>query len=609
MAVISGNTEEKVFSIKKFLGLNESIDGDTKLQLGEASLMNNFRVTRDGNLQKRPGTLTLFDFFEDSEDARTEVKALWEGDVNSVRVLLTACNGKLYNLYSTTGEFLKTEIGSADTTGNVHIFGFGGKAYILTRTEYKAWDGTTLSTVEGYVPLVTVSVPPAGGGDEMENINRLTGKRRCWFSPDGTATAFQLPEKNIYAIIHVKNNVTGAVIPSTDYTSDLQNGVITFNDAPQEAVNSIEVCWDVNTSYRNQIYAMRFSELFNSTQDTRVFLYGDGSNRAIYSGIDYDGTPRADYFPDLYEISVGDGNTAITGLIRHYSRLICFKESSTYSIVYGEVSLADGNLISAFYATPINKTIGMLPYGQACLVLNTPRTLFGNDLYEWRNNNSYGANLTIDERQARRISDRINDSLGDFNTRLAKCFDDNFNQEYWIYYGNTALVHNYVSDAWFKYTNLDIACMCSLDGKLVFGTSDGKIKHLDYAYKSDDGTAIRAEWESGSMSFGKDYMRKYSSKVWISLSREKKSKINCIVKTDRDLSSQTETIEEEFVSFDDVDFANFVFEFNTSSVMHRMKLKAKKFIYYKLCLNTNDSDTAATVTAVDVLVRYSGYAK
>ena len=59
MASISSATNEKVFQLKSFLGLNQNPDGDTKLKLGEAADMRNFTITRDGNLQRRAGTLTL----------------------------------------------------------------------------------------------------------------------------------------------------------------------------------------------------------------------------------------------------------------------------------------------------------------------------------------------------------------------------------------------------------------------------------------------------------------------------------------------------------------------------------------------------------------------
>ena len=55
MANISGANNEKIYSLKKWGGLNEAPDGDTRLKLGEASKMVNWKITRDGNLKRRPG--------------------------------------------------------------------------------------------------------------------------------------------------------------------------------------------------------------------------------------------------------------------------------------------------------------------------------------------------------------------------------------------------------------------------------------------------------------------------------------------------------------------------------------------------------------------------
>ena len=59
MAQIKAATNEKVFQIKAWGGLHQNPDGDTKLKLGEAAEMVNFKITRDGNLQKRSGTKTV----------------------------------------------------------------------------------------------------------------------------------------------------------------------------------------------------------------------------------------------------------------------------------------------------------------------------------------------------------------------------------------------------------------------------------------------------------------------------------------------------------------------------------------------------------------------
>ena len=73
MATINATTNEKIYSIKKWLGLNQSPDGDTKLKYGEAAVMRNWRVTRDGNLRRRPGTAV-----QETIGAEA-VKRLWSG--------------------------------------------------------------------------------------------------------------------------------------------------------------------------------------------------------------------------------------------------------------------------------------------------------------------------------------------------------------------------------------------------------------------------------------------------------------------------------------------------------------------------------------------------
>lgn len=609
MATIKGASSEKIFQIKKWLGLNENPDGDTKLKMGEATIQQNFKVTRDGNLQRRPGSATVVDVYGLGAENRQPIVCLWSGYVAGAKRLLGACGGKLYSFYSAAGEFQKIELGSITTSGHVHIFGFGGKAYILTGAEYKEWNGTSLADVTGYIPVVSITTAPAGGGTALENINRLNGSRRVWYSADGTSTMYQLPEKNISAVAEVRNLDTNTVIAPSEYTVNPTNGTVTFTTAPTAGTNNIEITYEAGTSFRPQVLAMKHSEIYNSTQDSRVFLYGDGSNRTIYSGIDKDGIARADYFPDLYEMRIGDENTAITGMIRHYARMIVFKEASTYMVSYGEITLSDGNTEAAFYSMPVNRDIGMAAMGQAQLVLNSPRTLFGNDLYEWKNGSSYSSNLTVDERQARRISDRISATLADFSTANCVCFDDNYNQEYWISYGSTALVNNYVSDTWFKYTGLDIVCMASVDGKLVFGTSDGKLKRIDYSYKSDDGDAIECLFESGSMSFGQDFMRKFSAELWVGMSPESQSSVTVEVETDRSSDNNAQTITERLMWFDDVDFANWTFLFDTNPKMHRLKIKAKKFVFYKLKFKSNSATDTATIVAADIKVRYTSFAK
>lgn len=609
MAQITGSANERVFQIKAWGGLNENPDGDTKLKMGEAAVMRNFRITRDGNLQRRPGSKEIAALLPEGAEA-VPVRGIWNGWVNGKEQLVAACGGKLWKLFDEdTEEYVREEIGDIDTSREIHFFGFDNFLYMVNGVEYKVWDGQTLSDVGGYRPLVTIAVPPAGGGETLEQVNKLTGTRRCWFSPDGEGTVFQLPEKALLSLDYVKDLSTGEDMPAESYTADTEAGTVTFSQAPAMGTNTIEIGWTMAESFREQVLNMRWGELYAGTQDTRIFLYGDGSNRAIYSGLDYDGKPRADYFPDLNEVSAGDANTPITGMIRHYSKLLCFKTSSAWAIQYGTISMADGLVTEAFYVTPINRSIGNVAPGQVRLVLNSPRTLHGSDVYEWKNNSSYTSNLSIDERQAKRISDRIYATVRKFDLENCYCYDDNWAQEYYICQGGRALVHNYAADAWYYYEDFDAVCMANFRGELLYGTSDGRLMHFSTDYLSNDGRAIDAYWESGSMSFGLDYQRKYSAMLWVGVKPESSAEVEVTVQTDRSSRYTEKVVTSSLANFAHVNYAKYSYATNRKPQMSRLKIKAKKFVFYKLIFRTTAADSTVTILAADIRVRFTGYAK
>ena len=464
-----------------------------------------------------------------------------------------------------------------------------------------SWHFENLATgAKGYRPLVAIAIPPNGGGELLEQVNKLNGMRRVTISPDGVNATFQMPEKELSAIDYVID-VTDPDHPLTpgalnDYDYDLEDGTVTFTTAPALGVESYEIGYSVSDHFAGTIGAMRYAEMYAGTQDTRLFIYGNGTNHTFYSGIDYNGHARGDYFPDLNEVTVGDANTPITGLIRHYSKMLAFKPEATFSIDYGVVTLADGLLTPAFYTTPVNRVLGNEALGQAQLVLNAPRTLCQGGLYEWRNGSSYSANLSVDERQAKRISDRIYDTLQKMNFSKCHCYDDNLNTEYYIMDENgNCLVHNYTADAWYYYTGLNARVGMAVDGKMYFGTYDGKIILLDETKMSDQGLPIDCLWESGSMDFGASYMRKYSALMWVGVKAEDHNSVTVTVKTDRSEENTEVDVEPEY-------------EFDMPKIT-RTKVKVKKFVYYKLVFKTNSANTKVTVVDTEIKVRYTAQAK
>lgn len=593
----------KSFRVDRWLGLNEAPDGDTKLKYGEAVSARNWRITADGNLKRRPGTRTVMEL-------GGHVRALWSGRVKEQNVFLSAANGALWKLTETNGVWAKESLGALTTTGDVTIFGFGGSAYILTGAEYKVYDGTSLSDVEGYIPVVSVAVAPAGGGTMLESVNRLNGKRRCWFSPDGKAVEFVLPESGLTSIDSVKNRTTGTVYTAgTDYTADATNGKVTFKSAPAEGVSTIEIAWTYPQTQRAEVAGMRYAELYNGMSDNRVFIYGDGSNRLLYSGIDYDGQPRADYFPDLYEISVGAANTPVTGAMKHYSRLIVTKPTELYTVSSSSQTLADGTVVPIFFLTPANRSLGNEAPGQCQLVLNSVRTLCAGAIYEWKNNSSYTANLTVDERQAKRISDRVRKTLSTFALNECRCWDDNAAQEYYVVYGSVALVHNYVNDAWYSYYNFPASCFARHGGELYTGDSEGKLRHVSDQYRDDDGDAILAYWESGSIDFGDYSHEKYFCELWLAYSPIADGEVVVSARTDRYEKSAAVEVDEpegDTLDFEDLDFGDVSFGYDKMMRVSHLRLRMRKFIFCKMIFQAIRTDSNATVTSVALNVTFGG---
>ncbi|MCD8016598.1 MAG: hypothetical protein LUE97_02105 [Oscillospiraceae bacterium] len=526
------------------------------------------------------------------EAGDTVVRGIWSGYVGGTEVLCAACNGHLWQLAESGGEWSKTDCGSLDTGAEVGMFGFEEKLYILNGSQYMVWDGTALAEVEGYRPLVVTAIPPSGGGTTLEQVNKLNGLRRERFCPDGESTVFRLAETDIAGVDYVHYTATGEEL--ADYTVSLSQGTVALAEAPPEGVNSLEIGYSVAANSRAQVESIHWAELFNGAQDTRVFIYGDGSNTALYSGIDENGRPRADYFPDMNEAAIGDENTPLTALIRHYSRLMAFKTDSAWSISYSEVTLADGSVTAGFYVTPVNRDVGGCAPGQVCLVENRPRTLDGRSVIEWVPN-SYGS-FTGDQRSARCVSRRVDSTLGSFDLASARTFYDKVTREYYVISSDgTALVNNVEADAWYIYTDFDAKSMINYKGEVYIGTSDGWLRHFSDDYYSNAGNAIDAVWESGAMSFDRDFRRKYSLMVWLGVKPSDAGFLAVTACTDRRTDYSEHSLATE--SAESVPATRII------------KLKTKKFTFYRLVLSNCTADTTATVVSADIRVRFAGYVR
>ena len=59
MATVNTNVSESVYQITQWKGVNEAQEGEASLEMGEAAVMRNFKVTAGGALQKRGGSVNV----------------------------------------------------------------------------------------------------------------------------------------------------------------------------------------------------------------------------------------------------------------------------------------------------------------------------------------------------------------------------------------------------------------------------------------------------------------------------------------------------------------------------------------------------------------------
>ena len=592
MAQIVRNSES-LFRIHAFSGLNESPSGDTELNYGEAAECRNFRVTREGSLQVRPGSKTLWQF-------DGPVEGIWQGRVSDRAVKVAAAGGKLW-LLGAPGE--ATELGNIGP-GGCRFFGFGRKLYILTGKRYLVWSGYgQVTDVEGYRPVVAVSVPPEGGGATLEAVNRLNGLRRGFFSPDGTKKVFQLPEGELAGVDYVRVRATGEHLK---FTADKKNGKVTLTAVPAAGTNTLEIGWSKGGGTRGEVLACRFFELYSGVTDNRVFLYGGGDNRAFFSGIDYDGAATAEYFPEGNVLKAGSDNTPITGMIRHHSKLLVFKPDGTFSVQTGTATLENGEEIPTFYLTPLQREMGSDAAGQVTLVDNDPRTLWGGGVYTWKSASSLGS---MDERVGQRISRRIEESLGEMELSEAVVFDDELGREWYVSQGGVTLVHNYSRDCWYRYEGLSPRCFGKLDGAVCFGTAEGELKKLSRAYRNDDGKPIQAFWRSGSMSMEKAHRRKWGKYLWVGLKPESGAAVTVTTRTDARTACPAGVARASLMNYSNVNFGHWSYVTNRQPKVRRLKPWAGPGSFEQIILESCSASETATVLSLEGTVRLGRYSR
>lgn len=617
--------KSKMFSVNRFLGLHETRYGGTNLKSGEASKMENFYITDGGHLTVRPATKCL----RINENILDVLVEAWSGYLGNEEFLVTAVTNnyepaggffKIYNKINGQLTDLQTIYFPNKHPTRMHFFTFQNYLYALSNAGYwrlqRENDGFSMSIIDGYIPTVLINTKPAGGGTSLQNINRLTGKRRVRYDADGTSTAFVLPEEAT-SVVSVSIDGEEKNLAATG-SFVLGTHTFTMTTAPKKGLNNVEIVYDVGNNSamvsRAKVMDMRYSEAYNGMADTRIFLYGDGTNTCIYSGLTEAGDPSAEYFPELFEVRIDANDSPITGMIRYQTRLIAFKPDGAFAVAYDAQTLADGSTIPAFYVRSLNRNLGNEAPGQVQSVLNYPRTFQNGTLYDWRLANYYQ-----DERSAKVVSERVSVTLSGADPQKIVTFDDNENKNYYLFLNDesgTVLVHRYEQDVWLMYKGKpfkSVQFAGKLEDMVWFANKDCAIWAFSDdsydVYFNGSKVQIKALWESGYMDFGAEYLRKTSSYLWVSLYPEAKSHVVATVATDRRDAYIEKPISANCMGYWNVDYDHWSYSSSTRPRVVRVKIKTKKYTHHKVIFSVEKAGARATILGFDRNVVYAGYSK
>lgn len=593
--------ELQFFTIDEFKGVNRS-ETETLLELGEASYMSNWMITDDKKLKKMFGYSAL------NEATDEKINGMWYGKINGENRFLFARGGKVYELKENpiTHEIEEIELGEIVDAYPTTFWAANNVVYIMDGHEFYQWDGDKFKVVEGYVPTAFTAAPPTGGGSILEGINYLTGTKKMKFSGNGSATVYQLPE---YGIERVDKVMVGTEVkqPNTDYTVNLKNGTVSFVTAPPNGVNNVEITWTKQEEgYRERITKCRW---YGGQYYARYWIYGnpEHANTRFCSGVTMAGVSDPTYWPIFTESDVGEHE--ITGIVTQYDKQLIFTTGdsggasawySTNESVYDENT---GLLITLFPVFPINAKIGNEAPGQVQIILNNPFTVW-KGVYQWV------STYVLNEKNAEWLSQRVQRDLDKLDLTKALTWDWYEMGVYLLCVGKRIWCYNYRVDAWYI---LDLphepTCFMTVDDKLHFGTTDGRIMRFAENEPTFAGEEIVATWEMGYYNFGADYLRKFIQHIYISLLPLVSTHVDIYLSTDvRAAFKFIKRIGYQLATFDNWDFDTFSFEQNWSPQPKKVKLKAKKIDYIKIKLETTGTD-GAVVLSITLPTRSGGFVK
>ena len=375
-----------------------------------------------------------------------------------------------------------------------------------------------MSLVVPYIPVVAINRKPDGTTSTVnQDYNRIGSGFINHFAGDGTSTSYFLTLDNLDDT-PVTITISGSVkVEDTDFSVDRISGVIDFTGgsdpfgSPTSGENNVAItAYKTNQENIDSINHCKYSIVYGSGNELRVFVCGNGTNHVYWSD-----SLNPEYFPENNYIGLGGDNIECTGFGKQYDLLIVFKTHSIYSISY----VLSGQTV-LFPSKLINNKIGCdMPY---TIELIDNRLVWCNT---YNGVNILTSTVLEDEKNIRQISSNINGSTstsGIFSELkedmvLASSVNYEALSQYWVCikfnvymwdYGTSPYLDSGNPDddqrrlSWWFFNNITSNCFYQNNRDLYYGDREsGQLVHFTNKL-SDYGQAVIAKYRLSNINFG-----------------------------------------------------------------------------------------------------------
>lgn len=431
----------------------------------------------------------------------------------------------------------------------------GTKLRVLKETA-SGWEVKSASE-SAYVPTVTISRNPSGGGTDLEPFNLIGRRFTEDFSGDGSSAVYQLSYAELDESISVKvlssastaqSRLWTALTENTDYTVNRTSGKVTFVTAP--AVSPITGEDNVSITagteiegYPERIDKCRVSELFGiGGAENRLFLTANPD----YPGIDWHSDmDNLYYFPENAYSDMAGGRSDFIGYSRLGDKLVTHSaaaENDCTAFVRGGSLSSTGEAVfpleNVLHGPGAVSSFGFGSLGDEPLFL-TEKGVYaltsadsGGEKYLQSRSYFIDKALTAESNlSTARLCQWRNFMLVSAGTRIYLL--DGRQKSY----DAKAPFSTFQYECYY-FENVPAAVVWEEDGTLFFGGFDGKLYsfHTENSYSDqsyyDCGTAINAHWELPEISGGSFFCEKTLRGVYVKLEPQPHTSVTVKVKFD-----------------------------------------------------------------------------